>query len=135
MSPDLRTSITSPVETKTATTEIHAKALNQPKEHSNIFTINTIGEGLEEFFANFNHKEGKNKYEQSIRELIQSGERVLDVSIFDIRSHNNNLMESINLLDYKEAFPHLCKALRNVIIKHHLDSDETTTQFLVRLVL
>jgi hypothetical protein len=97
-------------------------------------TISCIEEGFREFLDNFVDKEGNSKYINLIRELIDSGENILDASISDIKSHNKLLMKLIDDLPYKEAFPKLCDSFRT-FIKLTVKADETSRNFLVRLVL
>ena len=97
-------------------------------------TISCIEEGFREFLDNFVDKEGNSKYINLARELIDSGENILDASISDIKSHTKLLMKLINDLPYKEAFPKLCDSFRT-FIKLTLKADETSRNFLVRLVL
>ena len=97
-------------------------------------TISCIEEGFREFLDNFVDKEGNSNYINLVRELIDSGENILDASISDIKSHNKLLMKLVDDLPYKEAFPKLCDSFRT-FIKLTVKADETSRNFLVRLVL
>ena len=78
--------------------------------------------------------EEKEKCEILARNLINSGENVIDVSITDIKSHSKSLMNSINALDYKEALPHLCNT-NKTFVKMKIDPEESVKNLLVRLII
>ena len=67
-------------------------------KHENNSTVQNVVDDFGEFLANFKDDEEKEKCEILARNLINSGENVIDVSITDIKSHSKSLMNSINAL-------------------------------------
>ena len=61
-----------------------------------LMVLMVIIEGFREFLANFVDTEGNSKYFNMIRELIDSGENILDASISDIKLHKKILMKLTN---------------------------------------
>ena len=86
--------------------------------------LNGIEEKFEEFLRNFRGEENSPKYETLAIELVKSNEITLDVSIADIRIHNNSLMDLINGMDYSTL-------LKCVKAK---DPDLSSKKLLVKLV-
>ena len=93
----------------------------------------TITNEFEEFLENFKSDEKTWKYEVLVRQMISSGENILDASIPDIKRYNLNLWKSIDS-DYRKAFPSLCKSLRN-FIKTKFETDPASKNFLVRIIM
>ena len=96
----------------------------------------TVGELFEDFLKNFKDCDidDEAKYERLARNLVDEGERVLKVSISDIKMHDKQLSKSIDL-NYKEAFSQLCSTLEKFIKdKFGKEAPPNVGNFLVLLV-
>ena len=93
---------------------------------------NDIEEHFEEFLRNFNGEESSPSYETLAVELVKTKEITLDVSMADIRNHNQTLMDLINAVEYKEAFQFLCSTLLK-FVKARVP-EVSSKKLLVRLV-
>ena len=100
---------------------------------TNHSSLEAVAKEFDEFLEQFTGQGSSSKYAILASELVKSGETTLDVSIADIRKHNNQLVESINHLNYSEVFPQLCKSLLN-FVKTKADPELAPTRLLVRLV-
>ena len=94
--------------------------------------MNDIEEQFEEFLRNFYVEESSPKYETLALELVKTKEITLDVSMADIRNHNQALMDSINAVEYEEAFQFLCSTLLKFVKAR--DPEVSSKRLLVRLV-
>ena len=94
--------------------------------------LNDIEEKFEEFLSNFKGGEPFPKYETLALELAQSKEITLDVSIADIRIHNNDIMDLVNSIEYKDAFQVLCSTLLKFVKARK--PDVSCKKLLVRLM-
>ena len=116
---------------ETETNVEDAKLPDLPPAHVDC-CLNDIEEKFEESLRNFRGEENAPKYETLALEVVKSNEITLDVSIADIRIHNNSLMDLINGMDYKVIFRHLCRTLLRFVKSK--DPDLSSKKLLVRLV-
>ena len=93
---------------------------------------NDIEEHFEEFPRNFNGEESSPSYETLAVELVKTKEITLDVSMADIRAHNQTLMDCINAVEYREAFQFLCRTLLKFVKAR--DPENAIKRLLVKLV-
>ena len=94
--------------------------------------MNDIEEQFEEFLRNFRGEESTPKYETLALELVKTKEITLDVSMADIRNHNQTLMDLINAVEYKEAFQFLSSTLLKFVKARN--SEISVNKLFVKLV-
>ena len=93
---------------------------------------NDIEKLFENFLSNFRGEDSSPKYEALALELVKTQEITLDVSIADIRTHNQALMTHINAVEYKEAFQFLCSTLLKFVKARN--SEISVEKLFVKLV-
>ena len=106
---------------------------NLPSVQINDCSANPIEEGFEEFLGHFTDENDSRKYFRMATELGNSDEINLEVAIEDIRVYKNELMNSIKTIDFKVAFPLLCKSLFR-FVKRRIEPNLDFKRLIVRLL-
>ena len=107
------------------------KTPDLPEAHMDNY-LNEIEEQFEEFLSNFRGEDSSPKYETLALELVKTKEITLDVSMADIRAHNQTLMDCINAVEYREAFQFHCRTLLKFVKAR--DPENAIKRLLVKLV-
>ena len=113
-------------------TNTSSSSSNATNKDSLDYALENIVDGFKEFLENFKDAAGYNRYEKSVKDLAESENNTLIVSISDLTGHNESLKENI-AKHYTKVYPNLCATIKK-IIKEKVDEEAKGKNFLIKLI-